>query len=207
MLYLASTSPRRHSLLAAAGISYAAIAPGPEPVGAGAPAERARCRAQAKAGVDLGSIAAGQEPALVLAADTVVELEGRELGKPASRAEAAAMLRALAGREHSVHTALCLRRIPAGAEEAEQGQSEWVDLVSSRVSCMPLSEDQLQAYLDRDDWQGKAGGYGIQGEAAQFMRLRSGELDTVIGLPIASLTALLDAAGHDRSQEGGCEQG
>ncbi len=181
MLYLASTSPRRRSLLESVGIPFTTVEPGEEPRGSGTPVELARLRARAKArGAQI------TEPgALVLAVDTVVDLDGCELGKPRDRADAAAMLRALSGREHQVHSASCVRRL------ARDEAVEWLDVSTARVSCSELSEDQIESYLALGEWVGKAGAYGIQGEAGRFMRLRCGEIDTVIGLAISPLRALL----------------
>ncbi|MHC5065563.1 MAG: Maf family protein, partial [Planctomycetota bacterium] len=109
MLYLASTSPRRHSILESAGIPFTPIEPGEEPLASGTPMELARIRARAK-----GRGARVPEPgALILAVDTVVDLDGCELGKPEDRQDAERMLRALSGREHLVHSAICLRQASA----------------------------------------------------------------------------------------------
>lgn len=203
VLYLASTSPRRRILLSSAGIDHLVIAPGPEPVGAGTPRERAAGRARAKAVVAPDAMPVLGEPVLILAADTVVALDGQEFGKPGHRAEAATMLRALSGREHSVFTAICLRRVDASADTAAP-DAEWRDLAVARVRCDPLTRAQLEAYLDSGEWQGKAGAYGIQGEAAQFMHLCAGALDTVIGLPIDLLRRLLAVAGKDPERGDEC---
>lgn len=184
MLYLASTSPRRRQLLEDAGIDYAAVPPGPEPSGAGDPADRARQRAASKAE---GAVVTGP-PGWILGVDTVVELEGRELGKPADEAAARRGLEQLAGAVHRVHTALCLVSHPKRERFAVEA--------SATVRCRPLESPRLAAYLASGAWRGKAGGYGLQDEACDFMEVVEGDPNTVIGLPVASLTELLARVGE-----------
>jgi septum formation protein len=186
VLYLASTSPRRARLLEEAGIAYEVVAPGPEPRSAdGSPIERALARAVSKAtGAEIRA-ASG----LVLGVDTVVELDGAEFGKPADLAEAVSMLRAIAGRDHLVHSALCLR--------TADGRRDWRAVDTARVACDELDAAAIDAYAASGDWRGKAGGYGIQGLAGAFLRAVAGSADTVVGLPVAGLRGLLDLAGAE----------
>lgn len=179
VLLLASTSPRRQALLAAAGIPFRLVRPGPEPEGSGAPREVALLRARAKA---LGAQRSGLTGP-VLGVDTVVACGGVEYDKPASAAEARTMLRALSGRVHDVHTALCL--VPAEGPPREH-------VADARVRCDELSAARLEQYLESEAWVGKAGSYGIQDPQCDFMHLVHGERDTVIGLPIEALRELLD---------------
>lgn len=178
MLYLASTSPRRRELLAAAGLRAVVVEPGPEPVGSGAPRERALQRALAKAQRARVAGAAGW----VIGADTVVAVDGVDLGQPADRDDAARMLRLLAGRDHLVHTAQCVRAHPSGPSAAA--------VADAIVRVRPLSEAALQSWLARDLWRGKAGAYGIQDPGQDFITLVAGDLDTVIGLSVRTLRAL-----------------
>jgi septum formation protein len=189
MLYLASTSPRRRRLLRAADIPFEFVTPGPEEVGRGTPAEVAALRARTKARGAL--VHSG--PGWVLGVDTVVECEGRELGKPSDARAARSMLLALAGREHRVHTAMCLVRHPAG-----EG-ADLEDARSARVRCSELTAGEVDAYVATGAWRGKAGGYGIQDREAAFMSLVEGELDTVVGLPVAALRELLQRAAESRA--------
>ncbi|MCB9886954.1 MAG: Maf family protein [Planctomycetes bacterium] len=185
-LLLASTSPRRRDLLAAAGLRFELCEPGPEYVQGGdhdhgergEPRELARQRARRKA---LG--APGSHRAPVLGVDTVVDLDGIELGKPRDREQAEEMLRALAGRRHLVHTAHCLRA-PDGDLVGEQ-------LATSTVSCRAPTQAELERYLDSGQWRGKAGGYGIQDDAQAFLTLVDGAFDTVVGLHVDAVRALL----------------
>lgn len=189
MLLLASTSPRRIEILRASGLHFALVRPGPEIEGRGDPAARAGQRARSKA----EGAEAGAPGDLVLGVDTVVELDGVEVGKPADRAQARAGLLRMAGREHRVHTAHCL---VAGAPEQRTRVPARLRLASATVRCRALTEAEIEAYLDTDEWRDKAGGYGIQGAAAAFQQLVAGDLDTVIGLSMAALRALLAEAGR-----------
>jgi septum formation protein len=184
LVYLASTSPRRRALLSAAGIPFELVEPGHEPEGHGAPAELALQRAESKA---RGARVLAAEPGLVVGVDTVVEVDGRELGKPAHRAEAAEMLARLQGREHLVHSAIHVRPHPPGAE----GRSA---LATAVVRMASLDRGQIERHAASELWRGKAGGYGIQDpDVAAFATVVRGDLDTVIGLPMGLLAALLAA--------------
>jgi len=119
----------------------------------------------------------------VLGGDTVVVRDGVILGKPADRDEAAEMLRSLAGRRHAVLSGVALVDAASGREVH--------DLAASQVVMRAIDEPTLQAYLDGDEWRGKAGAYAIQGDAGAFMTLESGALDTVIGLPVQLVRQLL----------------
>lgn len=187
-LYLASTSPRRKALLAAAGIPFALCEPGPEyaPGGgdehtsvAGDPSALAAERARRKG---LGaSPPTAHVP--VLAVDTVVDLDGVELGKPSDRAHAERMLRQLAGRSHRVHTAHCLS-LPARGLHVEE-------VTHATVRCGPVVEASLQRYLASEQWRGKAGSYGMQDDAQDFFALVDGAFDTVVGLHVPAVQRLL----------------
>jgi septum formation protein len=187
-LYLASTSPRRRELLTAAGVRFALCEPGPEYACGGTdhthrevgePADLAIGRARRKA---LG--ASVPDPSVpVLGVDTVVDLDGQELGKPRDRAEAERMQRRLAGRDHRVHTAHALVD-PASGRVVEE-------LASAVVACRCPDEAELARYLDSGEWRGKAGSYGIQDGSQTFLRLTAGSFDTVVGLHVDAVRRLL----------------
>ena len=122
---------------------------------------------------------------LVLCADTTVALGRRILGKPADAGEAAAFLTLLGGRRHRVITAVAVRR----------GDRLWARESVSEVKMKRLSDLELNAYLASGDWQGKAGGYGIQGLAGAFIPWISGSFTGIMGLPVAETATLLAAAG------------
>ena len=191
-LYLASKSPRRRELLAQAGLRFALCEPGAEyEAGAtehdselGEPILLAAARARRKA---LGVVVADAgEHVPVLAVDTVVDLAGSELGKPADRDAAEDFLTRLAGQTHQVHTAHCLF-LPATGERFEE-------TASSQVSCDRPTRAQILGYLDSEQWHGKAGAYGIQDPGQDFLKLVSGSFDTVVGLHVAAVRRLLKAA-------------
>lgn len=123
---------------------------------------------------------------IVLTADTTVALGRRILGKPESTAEAAAFLVALGGRRHQVITAVTVRR----------GDRLWSRDSVSAVKMKRLSDAELNGYLASGEWEGKAGGYAIQGRAGAFIPWISGSFTGIVGLPLAETAALLQTAGH-----------
>ncbi|MFX0542640.1 Maf family protein [Roseovarius sp. S4756] len=182
-LILGSASPRRRDLLAQIGVLPDEIRP-PDINEAPAKAELPRpyCirMAYEKA---LAVIAEDRD--IVLSADTTVALGRRILGKPEDAGEAEAFLRALSGRRHSVITAVAVRR----------GARVWQRDVLTKVKMKRLSDAEIAAYLATGDWQGKAGGYGIQGPAGALIPWISGSFTAVVGLPLAETAVLLRAAG------------
>ena len=130
------------------------------------------------------AVAAGPDD-VVICADTTVALGRRILGKPADAGEAAAFLMLLGGRRHEVITAVAVRR----------GDRIWARESVSAVKVKRLSDAELNAYLASGEWQGKAGGYGIQGMAGAFIPWISGSYTGIMGLPVAETAALLTAAG------------
>lgn len=122
---------------------------------------------------------------VVLCADTTVALGRRILGKPADADEAAAFLRLMSGRRHRVITAVAVRK----------GARIWEKDVVSTVRMKALSEAEIASYLATGDWQGKAGGYGIQGPAGALIPWISGSFTGIVGLPLAETVGLLQAAG------------
>lgn len=122
---------------------------------------------------------------IILCADTTVALGRRIFGKPADAGQAAEFLLALGGRRHTVITAIAVRR----------GAKVWSREVESAVKMKRLSDAELNTYLVSKDWQGKAGGYGIQGIAGAFIPWISGSFSAIMGLPVAETAALLSSAG------------
>lgn len=123
---------------------------------------------------------------IVLCADTTVALGRRIMGKPRDAGEAAQFLLAMSGRRHRVITALAVKR----------GERIWERDVVTTVQMKRLSDLEINAYLATDDWQGKAGAYGIQGPAGAFLPWIQGSYSAVMGLPVAETAALLSAAGY-----------
>ncbi len=181
---LASASPRRRELLSSLGLHVTVVPSAYDevPLPGLAPAELALAHARGKA--------AGAAPArdLLVAADTVVDLDGEPLGKPLDVAQARAMLRRLAGRWHLVHTAFALRddRSGAGCER----------VLTTRVRFAGLDEATIAAYAASGDGLDKAGAYGIQGFAATLVERIEGDYFTVVGFPLAAFAAALPELGY-----------
>jgi septum formation protein len=180
-LVLASTSPRRRWLLEKLGRPFDVIGPDvAEVAGVGeAPDAFARRMAEEKA----GDVAARRADAWVLAADTVVALDMRALGKPSDAADAVAMLTALAGRTHTVFTGVALLR-PGGAR-AE------CTVVGTPVVFRSLTRAEIDAYLATGEPFDRAGAYAIQGEGAHLVDRVEGSYTNVIGLPLPDVAAWL----------------
>jgi septum formation protein len=123
----------------------------------------------------------------VIAADTVVDLDGVALGKPASAAEATRMLEALSGREHLVHTAFALAVPGSAVPTAERG--------TTRVRFYPLDPGEIAEYVATREPFDKAGAYGIQGRAASLIEAIDGDFYTVMGLPLARVVRALRRSG------------
>jgi len=182
MLILASASPRRAELLTAAGIAFTtAPADIDERV---LPDELAEAHVKRLAEAKARAVAAGHPGALVLGADTVVVLDGRILGKPRDTAEAAEMLRALAGRTHEVWTGVAL--VSGGGAE--------VEAACTRVWFTAMTEAEVDAYVATGEPMDKAGAYGIQGRASRYVDRIDGSYTNVVGLPVALVVRLLSAA-------------
>jgi septum formation protein len=182
---LASSSPRRRDLLAQIGVWPDAIVPAeidetPLPRELPAPLARRLARAKAEA------VAAAHPGALVLAADTVVAAGRRVLPKAETAEQARACLALLSGRRHRVHVGVCA--IAPDGRRAER-------LVTTIVAFKRLTPAEIDGYLATGEWQGKAGGYAIQGRAGAFVRFLSGSYSAVVGLPLAETAALLGGLG------------
>lgn len=183
-LILGSGSPRRKELLAQIGVVADDIRP-PDidetPLKSELP--RPYCARMARE-----KVLAVQADAddVVLCADTTVALGRRIMGKPTDAGEAAQFLLAMSGRRHKVITAVAVRR----------GSRMWERDVVTDVRMKRLSDEELNAYLATNDWQGKAGGYGIQGPAGALIPWISGSFTAVMGLPVAETAQLLQAAGY-----------
>lgn len=183
-LILASASPRRLALLAQIGLVPDAVVPADideTPNKDELPRPLAQRLARAKAA------AAAREGAFVLAADTVVGVGRRILPKAETEAEARACLALLSGRRHSVLTAVVLR-----APDGRQAER----VVDSTVTFARLTPAQVEAYLASGEWQGKAGGYAIQGRAAAHIRFLAGSHSNVVGLPLFETAQLLRGLGY-----------
>ncbi len=172
MLILASTSPRRHELLRAAGIDHVVR-----------PAHVAELRQNGEAPEDFVQRLAQEKACAlplspgdtILGADTIVCLEGAVLGKPVDTVDAVRMLRGLAGRDHRVLTGICLRR----------GERTLTDFEETRVWFDTLSESEIAEYVRSGEPMDKAGAYAIQGYASRFITRIDGCYQNVVGLPVS----------------------
>jgi septum formation protein len=179
-LFLASASPRRLELLKQAGIVPDRIVPAAideTPLPREIPTVYAKRIAASKA----AKVAAEHPDAIVLAADTVVALGRRILGKAETVDEARACLELLSGRRHKVLTAVSIIS-PHGKKH---------NIVASVVRFKRLSQAEIAAYLASNEWQGKAGGYAIQGQAASLIPFISGSYSNIVGLPLYETLQML----------------
>ncbi|MCL1888968.1 MAG: Maf family protein [Desulfovibrionaceae bacterium] len=186
-LILASGSPRRRDLLRSAGLEFRIRAAPLEvtPETGEDPGHYASRAARGKAWAVLDLLAGEERQAAILAADTIVALDGRILGKPASRAEALEMLSALAGRTHTVITACAL--LPSGEKD---GLVEF--MAGSQVTFWNPPPGALHNYAAGDEPLDKAGAYAAQGSGSMLIRSLSGSWTNVVGLPLSeTLDALL----------------
>ncbi|WP_116237324.1 Maf family protein [Parasphingopyxis lamellibrachiae] len=185
-LVLASASPRRLELLARIGIGPTTIDPAnidETP----ARAELPRGYAQRMAAEKAAAVAPRHPGALVLAADTVVAVGRRILPKAETEDEAAICLALLSGRRHRVHSAVTLVDAKGTARHR---------VSTTIVTFKRLTEPEIAAYLATGEWEGKAGGYAIQGYAESWVRFLSGSHSGVVGLPLYETRTLLESAGH-----------
>ena len=193
-LYLASGSPRRAQLLAQIGFSISKIASDIDETPhenelALAYTERMAWQKSEQA-LALFVAAHGTEPELpVLTADTSVAIDGLILGKPDNHAHAVAMLRMLSGRTHQVISSVVVWH---------QGQRTQTTQ-TSEVTFRPLTDTEIQTYVDSGEADDKAGAYGIQGAAAVFIEHLSGSFSGVMGLPLFETAALLRSIGFIQS--------
>jgi septum formation protein len=194
LIILASGSPRRQGYFRLLGLPFtvlpvrvdeslrdASIEPRTEPRAA---AEELALRKLNRA----LELPGGKDAAWVFAADTLVTLDGRIYGKAGNREEAGDTLSALSGREHRVITAMALRN--------DGGKTTDCRSVESLVRFAPLSEAEIQWYLDSGEWQGAAGSYRIQGLGACFVSSIQGSYSAVVGLPIREFYVMLKENGY-----------
>ena len=180
---LASGSPRRRELLNMIGVGHQIMPadideqylPGEDPP---AHAERLAREKAAAVAPHVGN-------SLIIAADTIVVVDGDVLGKPRDPAEAGEMLRRLAGRSHTVHTAVAVR----------YGGSEASAVESPSVTFRPLDDELIEAYIATGEPMDKAGSYGIQGFGATLVSRVEGDYFAVMGLPLHRTMQLVESVG------------
>lgn len=181
-IILASSSPRRRELLARFGYTFRVIEPDSNAecgiCSRETPPELVARLAYQKAANVIAKIDSG----LVLSCDTVAECVAIILGKPENREHAEQMLRRLRGRKHSVYSGVCLW------DKATDTRSVRVDV--SHLWMEPITDEQMESYLDSEQWVGKAGAFGFQ-DGPNWIRLESGSASNVVGLPMEMLETML----------------
>lgn len=189
-LVLASASPRRRELLAGFERPFDIIVPDIDetPRPREAPSSYVLRMAFEKAQAVASGLADDGQPLCLIAADTTVVLGDRMLAKPADEAEATAMLRALSGREHQVITGLCVW------DRNTSGERIRGEAVRTRVVFRAVSEAEIHHYVQSGEPMDKAGAYAIQGGAAGMVDHLEGSFTNVVGLPMETLTRLLNAS-------------
>ena len=183
-LILGSASPRRRELLGQLGLTPDEIRPADideTPLKGELP--RPYCARMAREKAEALEVGAGE---VLLTSDTTVAVGRRILGKPEDADEARAFLRMLSNRRHNVITSLAVRT----------ETRLWERFVVTAVKLKPLSEVEIEAYIATGDWDGKAGGYAIQGPAGAFIPWIQGSYSAVMGLPVHETAQLLTAAGY-----------
>jgi septum formation protein len=186
-LILASASPRRRELLDQIGAEFRvhAVEMDESMLPGEGVLQHVQRLAAAKARIGFEQLSRQQAGLAVLAADTVVEIDGEVLGKPESRRQAEAFLARLSGKKHKVHTAVAL----------VTDEQELTAISSSEVEFMALSDAQIAAYVATGEPLDKAGAYAIQGIAGQFVARLSGSYSGVMGLPLYETARLFSACG------------
>jgi septum formation protein len=187
-LILASSSPRRRQLLTEAGYRFTVVAP----------SERAECGVCSRetppelvarlAMQKAQDVAYRTERGLIVGCDTVAEGQGQILGKPANRDHARQMLQLLRGREHHVYSGLCLWRRP--------GDEHHVRVDVTKLVMDPLSDSDVEKYLDSSQWEGKAGAFGYQ-DGLDWVHVIEGSESNVVGLPLELLERMLTQSPAD----------
>jgi septum formation protein len=182
---LASTSPRRHDLLALLHIPFEIAAPtyveqlNPD----FSPVDQVRLFAKGKA----RSCQDAFPNSIIIGCDTLIAIDANVLGKPADGAEAARMLKRLSGRRHVIHTSVAVLSTSTGhLETAEETVQVWFKL---------LTPSDIEAYVATGDSLGKAGAYGIQGRGAELIGRIDGDYTAAVGLPLKALAQILSGYG------------
>jgi septum formation protein len=186
-LILASASPRRRELLEQIGVEFDVHPVDMDESILAGESVLQHVKRLAIEKARLGYVSASQQEndLAVLAADTVVEVDGEILGKPANSGQAAEFLARLSAKKHKVHTAVAI----------VAGNNELIEISSSEVEFTQLSEQQIAAYVETGEPMDKAGAYAIQGIAAQFIVNLNGSYSGVMGLPLYETAKLFSACG------------
>ncbi|MBQ1258292.1 MAG: septum formation protein Maf [Clostridia bacterium] len=180
-LILASKSPRRHDLLTKMGFTFSVHAPDVDENIEGAPCDMVRLLSERKANAVRDHFCEGW----IVAADTLVALGDKALGKPADQKDAFRMLASLSGRNHQVYTGVCLMDAKTGRFISKT--------VRSDVYFKPLSPADILSYIQTGEPMDKAGAYAIQGGARRFIEKYEGSFDNIVGFPTEEFRLMYDA--------------
>ncbi len=193
-LILASSSPRRAEVLRDAGIAFEVYAPQVEEARRPNEAVEKMVARLAEAKARAAAESVGEKNhAIIICADTAVELDGEIFGKPRDAADAREMLSYLSGRTHHVLTGIYVLRLPDGATRSA--------VERTAVTFAPLDPIEIEAYVTSGEPFGKAGGYAIQGRAGRYIPRIEGCYFNVVGLPLARLYALLGDLGWREDEQ------
>ena len=184
---LASASPRRRELLEMLKIENLEIIPakGEETVDETLPPDELVCVLSCQKAKEVYERTEGREDCVFIGSDTIVYLDGKVLGKPADKSDAAEMLRSLSGRSHRVYTGVTVIAHGQTISEAEE----------TTVFFRNLGDDEIDAYIATGEPMDKAGAYGAQGIASLFVERLEGDFFNVMGLPVCRLGAMLKKLG------------
>jgi len=188
-IILASGSPRRQEFFRLLGLPFSIMPPAidetydPE----GSPQEVARDLAKRKV-ARIAELHKDSTPPWIAGADTIISLDGKIMGKPKDRDDARAMLGLLRGHDHKVVTAAALYKGRTGETDCRA--------VTSTVTFAPISDDEIEWYLDSGEWQGAAGAYKLQGLAACFASCIKGSFSAIVGLPLREFYVMLRDNGY-----------
>ena len=181
-LILASQSPRRRQLLQDAGYEFEIRMPSDDAETEQWPGELPRDMVGRQGRQKAENVAASVAEGIVIGCDTVADCDGQVLGKPVDRAHAERMLRQLRGREHFVHSGLCLWQCPV--------DKVFVATETTKLFMREITDAQLAEYLDSELWAGKAGAFGYQ-DRTGWLEIVEGSESNVVGLPMELLTRAL----------------
>ena len=189
MLYLASSSPRRAELLRQIGVEFDIIhADIDESPRKGEAIDELVSRLSTEKAIQgLQMVSDIRAHDLVLAADTLIGLDGRIIGRPESQQHCCEILALLSGRTHQVYSAVALANSQAAVEVASS---------VNEITFRTLADEEITRYCDDGEPMDKAGAYAIQGRAAMFIQHLSGSYSSVMGLPLYETALLLNQAGY-----------
>ena len=179
---LASGSPRRKEILTRMGLAYEVLVSEVSEEHEDMPPEQIVLELSRRKAEAVAAILQNQqteEDTCVIAADTLVAIDGEVLGKPVDRRESYQMIRRISGREHQVYTGVTLIKLPEGKVDSFYEGTD--------VYVKPLTEDEIRAYVDTGEGDDKAGAYAIQGLFGKHIERFDGDYDNVVGLPAKAL--------------------